>query len=139
MKKPAKKKLRGGVRKGAGRPKRGPLVVPDDIAKPLLEARDGDEYLAALMGVARAGLIPGPDGKPRIDRASAKLAIELGKEVRQGLRIKALEPSPSEVSLALELLTADEYEALERYRAAKRTPPLKPGDAPPPPPEEAKS
>jgi hypothetical protein len=118
----------GGSRSGAGRPS---SALPAELIAQLRSATDADELLEALGECAALGI----EGK--LDRAQSKLLLEFSKEVRQGLKIKALEPRPSEIAEATEILTADEVEELERARAARRQAPLKPGDAPPPPPEES--
>lgn len=84
----------------------------------------------ALQRVAQAAL------SGELKREDARTLIEIAKEVRQVLKVKAKEPGPDPLVEAIEIITPQQQEALARYNASVTVPPLQPGETPPPPPLE---
>ena len=100
------------------------------LADALSGAESSGDLLVALQRVAQAAL------SGELKREDARTLIEIAKEVRQVLKVKAKEPGPDPLVEAIEIITPQQQEALARYNASVTVPPLQPGETPPPPPLE---
>ena len=103
--------------------------IPADLGTVLGAARTPDQIEDA-MRLARSAFVGGA-----IDEKRHKAVLDSLKAqavVRSRDQGETVDP----IAEALDVLTPQEVEAVERYRASVRTPALKPGESPPPPPPE---
>ena len=103
--------------------------IPADLGKVLGAARTPDQIEDAMRR-ARSAFVAG------------EISEKQHKAVLDSLKAQAVVRSRDQgetvdpIAEALDVLTPQEVEAVERYRASVRTPALKPGESPPPPPPE---
>ena len=106
-----------------------PPELPSDLAAVLSRAETVKEVAAATVS-ARAARVAGAISDRQHAAIVASLKLQLAAIKQQGP--DTVDP----IAEALDVLTPQEVEAVERYRASVRTPALRPGESPPPPPPE---
>lgn len=106
-----------------------PPEMPEDLRKALANAREVPEIEAAIAAVRDAQLA---------GKINERVAASLNASLK--LQLAAIEKRApdveDELAQAIDILTPQEWAAVEEVRAKTRTPAMKPGEGAPPPPED---